>query len=329
MSMTPHMTPCPTGTPHVTMPPYPTMTPHMSMTPHMTMTPYPTMTPNPAEMTPHPMGTPHETPMPHGTPCPMNISTRLQVEPGESVAIGGFLITGSAPKRVAIRGMGPSLRAAGCSDPVISDPMLQLWGPDNALIASNDNWHEDPVCAGEMEAAGLGPGFDSESAIIATLAPGVYTAIMNGRNAATGLGLVELYDLGPAGDSRLANMSTRGMVRTGDAVCIAGFILGSASGNATVLVRTIGPSLTNFGIANALADPVLELRDRNGLLLQSNDNWRDTQQAAIEATGIPPENDLEAAILATLPPGSYTAIASGHNGCMGVGLIEVYTLSQQ
>lgn len=259
----------------------------------------------------------------------MNISTRLQVEEGENLAIGGFFITGNAPKTVVIRGIGPSLRSAGCFDAALSDPNLQLWGPDNTLIASNNNWRENPICAAEIEAAGLAPGFDSESAIIARLAPGVYTATMNGTNASTGLGLVEIYDLEPGSDSQLVNLSTRGIVQTGNAVFIAGFILGGETGEVTVLVRAIGPSLVNFGIDNALADPVLELRDRNGVLLQSNDNWADTQQAAIEATGISPQNPLEAAILATLTPGSYTAIASGNNGGMGVGLIEVYTLLQR
>jgi hypothetical protein len=141
------------------------------------------------------------------------------------------------------------------------------------------------------------------------------------------MGLVEIYDLDATGDGRLSNISTRGIVRTGSQVVISGFILSGETGEAGVLVRAIGPSLNAAGIANALADPTLELRDSNGLLLQSNDNWKDSQQAAIEATGIPPVNDLEAAILATLPPGAYTAIAAGKDGSSGVGLIEVYNLA--
>jgi hypothetical protein len=197
------------------------------------------------------------------------------------------------------------------------------------LIASNDNWRDNPVWAAELDAIGLAPGFDLESAIVATLPPGSYTAIMSGKNASTGMGLVEVYDLDPAGDAQLANISTRGSVRTGDGVVIPGFILGGNTGQARVLLRAIGPSLATIGIVNALADPTLELRDSNGALLQNNDNWKDSQQAAIEATGIPPQNDLEAAILATLPPGSYTAIAAGKNGSMGVGLVEVYDLPPQ
>jgi hypothetical protein len=256
----------------------------------------------------------------------LNISTRLHVETGENVAIGGFMITGNSPKRVAIRGMGPSLQSAGFAGTALSDPTLQLRASDNSLIASNDNWRDNPVSAAELEAVGLAPGFDLESAIVATLPPGAYTAILSGKNSSTGMGLVEVYDVDRASDARLANISTRGLVRTGDGVVIGGFILGGDTGQASVLLRAIGPSLTAAGIANALADPTLELRDSNGVLMQYNDNWKDSQQAAIEATGIPPQNDLEAAILATLLPGSYTAIAAGKDGTMGVGLIEVYEL---
>jgi len=208
----------------------------------------------------------------------------------------------------------------------LSDPTLELRSSDNSLIASNDNWRDNPATAAELEAAGLAPGFDFESAIVATLSPGAYTAIVGGKNGSTGMGLVEIYDLDRASDGQLTNISTRGLVRTGEGVVIGGFILGGNSGQANVLLRAIGPSLANAGIENALADPTLELRDSNGLLLQSNDNWRDSQGAEIEASGVAPENDLEAAILATLRPGSYTAIIAGKNGSMGVGLIEVYNL---
>ena len=236
------------------------------------------------------------------------------------------MITGNSSKVVAIRGMGPSLESAGFFGSALTDPTLELRGPDNSLIATNDNWRDNPGWAAELEAMGLAPASDFESAIIATLPPGAYTAIVGGRNGATGMGLVEVYDLNPSGDAQLTNISTRGLVRTGNDVVIGGFILSGESGQASVLLRAIGPSLTAVGIENALADPTLELRDSNGLLLQSNDNWKDSQQAAIEATGIPPQNDLEAAIFATLVPGSYTAVAAGAHGSMGVGLIEVYNL---
>ena len=177
-----------------------------------------------------------------------------------------------------------------------------------------------------MKSKGLAPLNDLESALIATLVPGTYTAVMNGVNDSTGMGLIEVYDLNSAGDSRLANISTRGLVRTGDDVVIGGFILGGNNGDTQVLVRALGPSLTDAGVKNALANPTLELRDGNGALLQQNDNWKEHQQAAIEGTGIPPKNDLESAILATLPAGSYTAIAAGQGGTTGLGLIEVYNI---
>jgi hypothetical protein len=256
----------------------------------------------------------------------LNISTRLHVEAGENVAIGGFMVIGTSPKRVAIRGIGPSLQSVGFFATALSDPTLELRGSDNSLIATNDNWRDNPVSAAELEAIGLAPGFEIESAIVATLAPGAYTALMGGRNGSTGMGLVEVYDLDPAGDAWLANISTRGLVRPGDGVVIGGFIIAGDAGQARVLLRAIGPSLTTVGIENALADPTLELRDSNGLLLQSNDNWKDGQQVVIEATGVAPQNDLEAAILATLSPGSYTTIAAGRDGAVGVGLIEVYNL---
>ena len=245
---------------------------------------------------------------------PLNLSTRLQVEAGDDLAIGGFLITGDSPKKVAIRGLGPSLRAAGFVDTALSDPILQLRGPDNSLIASNDNWHDNQASAAELEAAGLAPGSDFDSAIVATLPPGAYTAALSGTNGSIGMGLVEVYDLDQTSDGQLTNISTRGLVRTGNAVIIGGFILGGETGQANVLLRAIGPSLTTVGIANALADPTLELRDSNGVLLQSNDNWKDRQQAAIEATGIPPQDDLRANAFPRLSrgkTGSHAAIKCG------------------
>ena len=243
---------------------------------------------------------------------------------GENVAISGFMLTGNAPKRVALRGIGPSLQ--GLLSSVLSDPTLELRGPGNSLIAANDNWRDNPASAAVLEGAGLAPRFDFEAAIVVTLSPGAYTTIMSDKNGSYGMGLVEVYDLDAAGDSQLANISTRGLVRTGNQVIIGGFILAGDSGEARVLLRAIGPSLNAAGITNALANPILELRDSNGVLLQSNDNWKDSQQTVIEATGLAPQSDLEATIFATLSPGSYTAIAAGSDGTIGVGLIEIYNL---
>jgi hypothetical protein len=246
------------------------------------------------------------------------------VDTGENVAISGFIITGNSPKKVAVRGLGPSLPSAGFSR--LADPIIKLRNANNSLLASNDNWRDNPAWAEELKSTGLAPQNDLESAVVATLAPGTYTALMSGVNDSTGIGLIEVYDLDSAGDSRLANISTRGLVRAGDDVVIGGFILGGNDSDTTVLVRALGPSLSDAGVRNAVANPTLELRDGNGVLLEQNDNWKDHQQAAIEGTGIPPRNDLESAILTTLPAGSYTAIAAGKGGTTGLGLIEVYNI---
>jgi len=251
----------------------------------------------------------------------LNISTRLHVETGEGVSIAGFIITGNAPKKVIVRGLGPSLSGL---NPLLTDPVLELHGPDGALITSNDNWKESQQT--EIENTTLAPTADMESAIVTTLAPGNYTAILSGRNGTTGIGLVEMYDLDLKSDSKLANISTRGFVQTGNNVMIAGFILGNGTAAEKVAVRAIGPSLT--GIANVLANPTLELHDGNGSILISNDNWKDdaNQAAEITAAGMAPQNDFESAVVTTLPPGQYTAVIAGNNGGTGVAVAEVYHL---
>ncbi len=153
----------------------------------------------------------------------------------------------------------------------------------------------------------------------------VYTAVVQGVNSTTGVGLVEIYDLDPTVNSKLANISSRGFVQTGENVMIGGFILGKNGGSAKVIVRAIGPSLA-ASVSNALANPTLELRDNNGVLVRGNDNWKDSQQAEIQASTVPPTNDLESAVVATLPPGLYTAIVQGAGGATGVGLVELYQL---
>ncbi len=258
------------------------------------------------------------------TDFPLNISTRLKVQTGENVLIGGFIVTGAGPKNVLIRGIGPSLSNFGIANP-LQDPTLELHD-SNSVIASNDDW-QTAANASQIPAS-LQPADSRESAILITLLPGSYTAIMSGKNGTMGVGLVEVYDLdqAAAATSKLANISTRGFVDTGDNVMIGGFIVGGGNGSARVIVRAIGPSLTQFGVSGALADPTLELHDGNGLTIASNDNWKDTQQVEIEATGIPPSNDLESAIVATLPSGAYTAVVAGKGSATGVGLVEVYDL---
>ena len=250
-----------------------------------------------------------------------NISTRAFVQTGDNVVIGGFFVTGPAgsTKQVILRGIGPSLTAEGVSG-ALGDPYLQLYS-GSSLLSSNDNWKENEAA---VEATGVAPTDDLESAIVATLAPGAYTAVLSGTNNTTGVGLVEVYDLAPTSAALLANISTRCSVQLGDQVLIGGFILQGAE-PATVLVRALGPSLTAAGVTGALEDPVLELHDANGAVIM-NDDWINTQEAEITATGIPPSDPRESAILATLPPGAYTAIVSGKNGGTGVALVEVYNI---
>ena len=250
----------------------------------------------------------------------LNISTRLQVLTGNQVLIGGFIVTGTDPKMVILRAIGPALADFGISD-ALADPVLELRASDGSLIMSNDNWRMDQES--EIEMTGLAPSKDLESAIVATLDPGAYTAIVSGKNGGTGVGLVEAYDLDSASDSELANISTRGFVATESNVMIGGFILGS---EANVLIRAIGPSLADFGVAGALADPTLELRDVQGTLISSNDNWKDPNQLEIEMTGLQPSKDAESTVLETLPAGAYTAIVAGAGATTGVGLVEVYRL---
>ncbi len=253
----------------------------------------------------------------------LNISTRLRVLTGDNVLIGGFIVLGPDSKQVIIRGIGPSL-GIFVADP-LADPTLELHAGDGTLIATNNNWKSDQQT--EIEATGLAPTNDLESAIIATL-PGngaSYTAILKGNSGTTGVGLVEAYDLDTTTDSKLANISTRGFVDSGDNVLIGGFIAGE--GVADVVVRAIGPSLTAFGVADALQNPTLELHDLFGATIAANDDWQDSQEAEILATGLAPSNVLESAIFATLPPGAYTAIVRGSNDTTGVGLVEVYNVN--
>jgi hypothetical protein len=241
--------------------------------------------------------------------------------------IGGFIISGNSPKKVIIRALGPSLASSGISD-VLPDPTLDLRGPDGSRIAFNDNWKESQEA--EIEATGVPPPNDLEAAIVTTLAPGSYTAILRGNAQASGIALLEVYDLDIAPNSKLANLSTRARVQTGDSVLIGGFRLGGIAPR-TIVVRAIGPSLTQAGLANALADPTLELRDSQGALLFANDNWKEDGAGgvlanAIKIIGLSPTDDRESALMATVPPGPYTAIVAGKNNTVGIGLVEVYNL---
>jgi hypothetical protein len=259
------------------------------------------------------------TPTPTATPSRLaNISTRLSVETGENVLIGGFIVTGTEPKKVLIRGLGPSLPVAGA----LADPILELYS-GKTLLETNGNWVDSPEKQAII-ATTIPPKNNLESAIVRTLAAnnGAYTAIVRGAGAGTGIGQVEVYDLDEKANSQLANISTRGLVQTGENVMIGGFIV--LNGNQKVIVRAIGPSLP---VSGALQDPVLELHTANGAVLQMNDNWRTGgQQAEIIATTVPPKDNRESAIVRTLAPGNYTAVVRGVNNTSGVALVEVYAL---
>ncbi len=254
----------------------------------------------------------------------LNISTRETVGTGDNVLIGGFIVTGSTPKEVLLRAIGPSLADAGLTG-VLQDPTLELHDSTGAVIASNDDWRTTQEA--QIIATGIPPSDDRESALIATLDPGEYTAILQGKNNTTGTALIEAYDLDATPASRFGNISTRGLVGTGTNVLIGGLIVSAEeSGQANVVVRALGPSLGTSGVSGTLSDPTLELHDSNGDLLSTNDNWQDSQGGIIASTGLAPTDPREAAIFATLVAGEYTAIVQGTNATTGVGLVEVYNI---
>ena len=252
----------------------------------------------------------------------LNISTRLGVQTGENVLIGGFIVTGDAPKRVLIRGLGPSLAAANVTG-ALQDPLLEL----NNGALTNDNWKSGGKQA-DIEATGIPPQDDREAAIVATLSPGAHTAVLRGVGNSTGIGLIEVYDLAQTASSKLANISSRGLVQTGNDVMIGGFILGpSTNTSSTVVVRAIGPSLSAGGVQSPLQNPTLDLRDAEGTLIASNDDWEQgSDSATIKQRGLAPNNPVESAVLAIPGPGNYTAVISGVNNETGVGSVEVYQL---
>jgi hypothetical protein len=259
---------------------------------------------------------------------PINLSTRMQVQTGDNVGIAGVIFSGTAPKHVLIRAIGPSLSQMGVSD-ALADPTLELYDSRGVLLFSNDNWKDNPTQRAFIEADGLPPENDLESAIDWTFFfPNSFTAIVRGKGNTTGVGLIEVYDLNPSADSKLANIGTRAFVDTGNNIVIAGFVLGNNSGEDRIVVRGIGPTLEAPGVADALQDPTLELRNSNGTVLLANDNWQDdaTQAAELQGAGLEPANRFESGIVASLLPGSYTALLAGLKNSTGVGLVEVYDL---
>ena len=289
-----------------------------------------------------PTPNPTPTPTPSGTPASIlaNISTRSFVQTIDNVMIGGFIVQGTQPKRVIIRAIGPELTPFGVPD-VLANPTLELHNGAGALIGFNDDW-QSTVIGGvithdqvqEILGSGRAPTDMRESAIIADLPAGNYTAIVRGLSSTTGVALVEVYDLSPDPDSFLANISTRSFVQTADNVMIGGFIVQGTQPK-MVVIRAIGPELTQFGVPNALANPTLELHNGAGALIASNDNWQTTilggiimhdQVQEIINSGHAPTDMRESAIIANLPAGNYTAIVRGVNNTTGVALVEVYDL---
>jgi hypothetical protein len=281
-------------------------------------------------------------PIPTPTPTPTpglvgNVSTRLPVGTGDNVLIEGFIVQGPAgsTKKIIVRAIGPSLIPFGIAD-ALADPTLEIHDASNATVATNDNWKTTQVGglitsdqAPEIAASQLAPSNDLESAIIANLAPGSYTAIVRGLENTVGTGVVDAYDLSASSPARLANIATRGLIQPGNKLMIAGFII--QNGPVRAVVVAIGPSLIAFGITNALADTTLQLRDQNGAIVVENDNWKvrpdgSSQQAELEATGLQPTNDLEAAFVTNLPPGQYTAQVRGKPESTGIGVVQVYFL---
>jgi hypothetical protein len=247
-----------------------------------------------------------------------NLSTRLSVRQGEEVAIAGLIVTGNSPKRICVRGRDANLGAVDQFDPV-----LELLRADGTRVAFNDNWRDTQEL--EIFNASMWSHDDQDSILIATLEPGAYTALLREKKNTLGRGSVEVYDLTP-GSSGPGNISTRGWVGTGDDAMIGG-VIASGDGKARVIIRALGPSLREAGITQPLADPTLELRNRNGQLVKANDNWRDTQEAEILGTSLAPTYESEAAIVADLLPTDYTAIVRGKNDTTGVALVEVYNLN--
>jgi phosphatidylinositol-3-phosphatase len=270
-------------------------------------------------------------PSPSPTPAPntmlLNDSTRLRTGGGNDVMIGGFIVGGSVKKKVIVRGIGPSIKSNGAPVPgTLQDPVIELHKSDGTILSANDDWKTTQQS--EIEASGLAPTDDRESAISISLDPGNYTVVLSGKNGASGIGLVEAYDVEQGSAARLLNISTRGQVQTGDNVMIGGVILGG-SDYARVIFRGLGPSVAVNGVPvpGTLADPTLELHDGNGAPLSFNDNWKDTQRTEIEQSGLAPADDREAAIIGSYPPGQYTVILRGKGDTTGLGLVEAYKLN--
>jgi arylsulfate sulfotransferase len=257
-------------------------------------------------------------------PQALNLSTRGLVSGGDNVLIGGFIVSGTVPKTMVLRALGPSLSDYGVSN-VLPDPVLSVYDSSGSLVGYNDNWQSD-LNHSVTEANGLAPANALESALVRTLNPGAYTVVVTGVNATSGIGLVEVYDITPLATTKFVNMSTRGFAGTSDNVLISGFIIGDVD-SATVVVRALGPSLASFGVSGVLSDPMLTIVDSTGSVIATNNNWQDNINFVdVQKNGLAPPNASESALVLHLPAGAYTAIVSGADGGTGVALAEVYAL---
>jgi hypothetical protein len=261
-----------------------------------------------------------------------NVSTRLPVGTGDNALIEGFIVQGpnGSNKKIIIRAIGPSLLPFGITD-ALANPTLEIRNSNSALIASNNDWKSTQLGgiitsnqSAEITASGVAPSDDLESAIIANLTPGSYTGVVRGVNNTVGTGVVDAYDLSPGSTARVANIATRGLIQPGDKLMIAGFIV--QNGPVKIVVLATGPSLAAFGISNALPDTTLQVRDQNGVIVRENDDWQTDQKAEIEATGLQPSDPKEAAVVATLQPGQYTAQVRGKPEATGIGVVQVFFL---
>ena len=251
-----------------------------------------------------------------------NLSTRALCETGEAVLVDEFILQGTGTEMLLMRGIGPSLGSVGVPDP-LRDPTVNLLNTRGRLLDFNDNWMDNPDKVAII-ATGLAPTDPHESAIIDTLKPGLYTFVEKGNQHGQGVALPEIFDL-LDGTLQLSAVGTRGFISTGDNVMIAGFIL-TGNGPASLLIRALGPSLADVGLTGVLPDPVLELHNASGEVIFSNDNWRDTQEQEIIATGLAPVDDFESAMLVMLSPGAYTLVFSGVSGSTGLGFLQTYSL---
>jgi hypothetical protein len=259
-----------------------------------------------------------------------NVSTRLPVGTGDDTLIEGFIVQGppGSTKKILVRAIGPSLGQFGVAD-ALANPTLEIHDASGATVATNNDWKTTQIGGlitgnqfPEINGSGLAPSNDLESAIIVSLQPGSYTAVVRGAGNTVGTGLVDAFDLSSGSAARLANIATRGLVQPGDGLMIAGFIV--QNGAVKVVARAIGPSLVQFGISNALPDTTLQLRDQQGAIVVENDDWRTSQQQELVSLGLQPADDLEAALVATIQPGQYTAQVRGKGQASGIGVVEAY-----